>query len=184
MRELSLHILDIVQNSLAVGASLITIHIHESLAKNCLRIEIIDNGKGIEPDQLQQVVDPFYTTRSSRKIGLGLSLFQAAAEHCGGDFSIRSQPGQGTTVVATFGYDHIDRAPLGNITDTILTLVISNPAVDFCYRHRFEDRVFTFDTREFSKHIPRSELTMPIFFAKVREYLSNGIHKLNLKSED
>ncbi|MGE5582762.1 MAG: sensor histidine kinase [Bacillota bacterium] len=178
MRELSLHILDVVQNSLTAEASIVNINIYESPLSNFLRIEIGDNGKGIAPDKIRKVIDPFYTTRTSRKVGLGLSLFKAAAERSGGDFSIQSQPGSGTAVVATFKYDDIDRAPLGNMPDTILSLVIGNPAVDFCYRHRFEENVFVFDTRELSRYISRSVLESPVVAVEIREYLSKAISKL------
>jgi hypothetical protein len=179
MRELSMHILDVVQNSLTAGASFITIHIDESPVQNLLKIEITDNGKGIEPDMIQTVTDPFYTTRSSRKVGLGLSLFQAATQRSGGDFLITSGPGQGTTVLAVFQYNDIDRAPLGNITDTIIALVVGNPGVDFCYHHQYEAKAFTFDTRELSQHISRSELGTPILAVKLQEYLSDELNELN-----
>jgi Signal transduction histidine kinase len=182
MRELSLHILDAVQNSLEAGASLITIRIDESPLQNRLAIEITDNGKGIEPDVLPKVTDPFYTTRSSRKVGLGLSLFQAAAERSGSDFAVASDPGRDTTVTAVFRYDDIDRAPLGNVADTLLTLVLGNPEVDFCYIHQFESRNFTFDTRELDPFISRSELNMPMMAVELREYLAAAIGNLVPKS--
>ena len=168
MRELSLHILDIAQNSLMAGASLITILIEESPLRNSLRIEITDNGKGIEADRMQTVTDPFYTTRSSRKVGLGLSLFQAAAERSGGELQITSRLGLGTTVTVVFPYDNIDRAPLGNMADTILTLVMGNPGVDFCYRHLYEARTFIFDTRQLGPYVSRSDLEIPMLAVKLR----------------
>ncbi len=178
MRELSLHILDLAQNSLAAGATLITIKISESPSNNLLSIEISDNGKGIEPERLQDVVNPFYTTRYSRKVGLGLSLFRAAAERSGGSFNLNSRIGVGTEVVADFKYDDIDRAPLGNIADTIITLVIANPETEFYYYHQYEDRIFTFDTRELSRNILRSELGIPIIANQLGQYLKDAVAEL------
>ena len=178
MRELALLILDVVQNSLTAGATLITIRIDESPLENRLKIVITDNGSGIEADRLQKVTDPFHTTRSSRKVGLGLSLFQAAAERSGSEFAVASEPGQGTIVTAVFRYDDIDRAPLGNIADTILALVLGNPRVDFCYNHQFETESFTFDTRELDQFIPRSDLAIPLLAVKLREYLTSALGDL------
>lgn len=174
-----MHILDVVQNSLTAGATLITIRIDESPHENRLKIEITDNGSGIEADQLERVTDPFYTTRSSRKVGLGLSLFQAAAERSGSGFTVTSRPGQGTIVTAVFRYDDIDRAPLGNMADTILALVLGNPEVDFCYIHQFETVNFTFDTQEFNQFIPRCDLAIPMLAVKLREYLTGALDDLN-----
>jgi hypothetical protein len=181
MRELSLHILDVVQNSLSAGASLITIQVDESSVQNRLKIEIIDNGKGIAPEQIQVVTDPFYTTRSSRKVGLGLALFRAAVQQSGGDFAITSELGQGTTIAAVFPYDNIDRAPLGNMADTILALVVGNPGVDFCYKHHYEAQIFTFDTRELGQYISRSELEIPMLAVELREYIVDALRDLTMK---
>lgn len=173
-----MHILDVVQNSLSAGATLITVRIDESPHENRLKIEITDNGSGIEADRLERVTDPFYTTRSSRKVGLGLSLFQAAAERSGSGFTVTSRKGQGTIVTAVFRYDDIDRAPLGNMADTILALVLGNPEVDFYYIHHFETANFTFDTREFNQIIPRCDLAIPMLAIKLREYLTGALDDL------
>lgn len=173
MRELSLHILDLVQNSLAAAATEVTITVRELVAANRLEIEIGDNGRGIPQSSLGKVHDPFFTTRSTRQVGLGLSLFETAASQCGGGLKVRSQPGRGTTVLAVFQYDHLDRAPLGNMADTILALVATNPGVDFCYIHQYDTGQFRFETREIKQYLDCSDLSAPLVIAALREYLND-----------
>ncbi len=135
MRELSLHILDILQNSVDAGATRVELSIVEDLAADLLTIEVRDNGRGIAPDKLPHVFDPFYTSRKTRHVGLGLPLLKAAAERCGGDAVIRSQVGVGTTLTATFQLSHIDRAPLGDMTGTLMSFILGGPC-DLRYVHR------------------------------------------------
>ena len=148
MNELSLHILDIVQNSIKARASRIVIEIAESMSCDKLTILVIDNGCGMDKAFLDRVTDPFTTTRTTRKVGLGLPLFKMAAELAGGGLSITSTPGVGTQVKAWFGLSHIDRAPLGSMSETICTLVAGAPDVDYHYTHRTESREYTLDTAE------------------------------------
>lgn len=171
MRELSLHVLDIVQNSLSANASLVIINVLESTGANLLQIEISDNGKGLTETQLKQVLDPFFTTRTTRKVGLGLSMFQAAANRCGGDFRIESEPDKGTSVIASFKYDDIDRPPLGNMANTIISLVVCHPEADFSYRHRVNSKNMVFDTREIKKYLSVSDLTLPNVISELNNRL-------------
>jgi anti-sigma regulatory factor (Ser/Thr protein kinase) len=135
MRELSLHILDILQNSVEAGATLVELSIVEDLSADRLTIEVRDNGRGITPDKLPHVFDPFYTSRKTRHVGLGLPLLRAAAERCGGDATIRSQVGVGTVLTVIFQLSHIDRAPLGDMTGTLLSFILGG-ACDLRYVHR------------------------------------------------
>lgn len=148
MRELSLNVMDVAQNSITAGASLIEIRVEEDRQKGELVIFIIDNGKGMSKEQVQRVIDPFYTTRTTRKVGLGVPLFKMEAEMTGGDFSIQSQLGKGTTVRARFVTSHVDMIPLGNINDTILLLVSCNPERDFRFVHQVDGRELELDTRQ------------------------------------
>lgn len=148
MRELSLNVMDVAQNSITAGASLIEILVEEDRQKGELVIFIIDNGKGMSEEQVQRVIDPFYTTRTTRKVGLGVPLFKMEAEMTGGDFSIQSQLGKGTTVRARFVTSHVDMIPLGNINDTILLLVSCNPDRDFRFVHRIDEKELELDTRQ------------------------------------
>ena len=133
MTELSLNILDIAENSVKAGASLTEITVEVDTAQNLLEIIIRDNGCGMSEEQVKQVVDPFYTTRTTRKVGLGVPFFKESAEATGGSFSIESKIGIGTTVKASYKLDNIDRMPMGDLTATIHTLITMHEDLDFLF---------------------------------------------------
>jgi hypothetical protein len=147
MQELSLHILDIIQNSIAALADLISVEIEEDTERDSLMISIRDNGRGISREHLSRAIDPFYTSRETRRVGLGLSLLQQAAVQSDGYLDISSEEGKGTEVRAFFKHSHIDRMPLGDIGKTMSIVIIGNPQIDFAYRHWVEGDEFRFDTR-------------------------------------
>lgn len=175
MRELSLHILDVVQNSIAAEATLVQIRIEEDTERDRLVIEIEDNGKGMDPDMVRKVTDPFVTSRTTRKVGLGLSLFKAAAESCDGYFEIESEVGKGTRVKAVFRHSHIDRVPLGNMVDTVYSLIVLNPDVDIVYSHGVDGRHWVLDTRDVKRQLDLDTLSHPEVLNWVREYLVEGM---------
>lgn len=148
MRELSLNVMDIAQNSLSAGAQLTQILVTEEREADRLTIVIADDGKGMTAEQVAHVIDPFYTTRTTRKVGLGIPLFKMEAQMTGGDFSIDSTPGAGTTVTARFVPSSIDMIPLGDINSTVSLLIKCNPDRDFLFRHAVDGESFTLDTRE------------------------------------
>jgi len=148
MEDISLHILDIAENSVASGATLITISIDENTAEDSFTVTIEDNGRGMAEEFVKNVLDPFCTTRTTRKIGLGLSLLSQAARETGGDIRIESVPGKGTIVTAYFRPSHIDMKPLGNIADTITTLIAGYPQVDFIFNYIRGTRIYSLDIRE------------------------------------
>lgn len=148
MTELSLNILDIVQNSVAAGASLIEIYINESIVEDKLEVVIKDNGRGIPKQIIDTVDDPFTTTRTTRKTGLGLPLLRHHACLTGGDIEIKSEEGKGTEVKAFFGLSHIDRQPLGDITGVLIILMSANPDIDFLYKHSTQAGNYSFSTIE------------------------------------
>lgn len=148
MRELSLNVLDIAQNSISAGAKLIEIDIREDTAKRLLTIRIADDGCGMTREKLKSVIDPFYTTRTTRKVGMGVPLFRMAAEMTGGSFEIDSEPGKGTVVTALFHTDHVDFVPLGDICSTVTMLICMNTDRDFRYCRQKDQKDFTMDTRE------------------------------------
>lgn len=150
MEDLSLHILDIVENSINASASRIEIRINEDRANDLLTIEIVDNGTGMDAETLKKALDPFFTTRTTRRVGLGLSFLAQAAKESDGTFDIRSKPGEGTAVKATFRMSHPDCKPMGDIGQTIQALVTGYPETDFLYEHKKDDRTYRFDTREMS----------------------------------
>jgi anti-sigma regulatory factor (Ser/Thr protein kinase) len=171
MRELSLHILDIVENAVSAGATRIGLTVVEDPSANLLSISVADDGRGMDVYALNRVRDPFYTTRSTRRVGLGIPLFAAAAERCGGELRVESAPGRGTTVVASFQHDHIDRAPLGNMHSTLMCILMREMDFDLQYVHRVGDREFELDTREIRQALGNVPLSHP----SVREWLSSYI---------
>ena len=148
MEDLSLHMLDIVENSLRSGATWIRISVVEELEQDRLTLEIKDDGSGMDPAMCAQAADPFFTTKPGRRFGLGLALLAQAAREAEGEFHVSSSPGAGTTVRATFRWSHPDRKPLGDISATLQTLVVGHPEVDFVFNHRMAAETTHFDTRE------------------------------------
>jgi signal transduction histidine kinase len=148
MEDLSLHILDIAENSITASAKRIEIRIDEDQAKDLLTIEIKDDGKGMDEQTLKKVLDPFFTTRTTRRVGLGLSLLAQAARESDGKIELDSRPGGGTTIRASFRYSHPDCKPMGDIDETLRTLVVGHPEIDFLYEHKKNNSVYRFDTRE------------------------------------
>jgi len=175
MLELSLHIMDLMQNSLAAGATRIEIRIHEALKEDRLTIEIQDNGRGIPKEILSRVTDPFVTSRKARAVGLGLPLFKKAAESCGGGMEVYSKIGCGTRVVAWFQLDHFDRAPLGNIGETMGVLITGNPGVDFIYEHHVDGKTYRLETLEMKRVLGSISLDDPAVLEFVREDMEKGL---------
>ncbi len=151
MNELSLHILDICQNSIKANADLIEITITENIDKNIFMIEITDNGHGMSKLTLSEVSDPFFTTRTTRKVGLGVSLFKMAAEMANGSCVLSSIVDIGTKVTAIFEHNHLDRAPLGAIEDSINILILNEREIEILYTHKYNNQIYIFDTREVKK---------------------------------
>ncbi len=175
MRELSHHLLDVMENGLEAGASRIIVEIDEETASNRLAIAVTDDGRGMDAETVKRVIDPFFTTRTTRHVGLGIPLFKAAAQRCNGDLTIASQPGQGTRVQATFELNHIDRAPLGDIKSSLMGAILSYRACDLTYRHRVDGREFTFDTAEMRILLEGVPLSHPDVRAWLEEYIQEGI---------
>lgn len=178
MKELSLHILDIAKNSVKANAGLIEIDIDEDEAKNLLKIDIIDDGCGMSEEFLKRVKDPFSTTRTTRKVGMGISLFEAAAEQCGGKLDITSVLGEGTRVSVTFLYNHIDRAPLGDMAGTMQTLISGSPDIEFLYRHKKNSKEFVLDTRELKKILGDVPLNNPDVLIWIDGYIREGLEEI------
>ena len=174
MPEISLHILDVAENSVRAGASLVKIEVLADTARNTLSITIADNGCGMSGELLAKVSDPFFTTRSTRKVGLGIPFFKQAAEGTGGSFSIRSKEGKGTVTEAVFVLDSIDRMPLGDMTATIHTLVTCHEEMDFYYRYARDGREFTLDTQEMKEILGNVPLSSPEVSGFLKEYLDEN----------
>ena len=182
MLELSMHILDIVQNSLAAQASQVEIRIREDLGKDFLILEVEDNGRGMSPELTQRVTDPFYTSRTTREVGLGLPLLKLAAERCGGRLEVQSQEGKGTRISATFGLDHFDRAPLGDMGETLAVLICGNPGVDFLYEHGVDGQTYRLATREMREILGPVSLDEPSVYDFIRRDVQQGLKKIKAAS--
>jgi signal transduction histidine kinase len=140
MEDLSLHLLDVAQNGIMAGASRMEIRINEDPEKDALMIELSDNGCGMSKEEAINALDPFYTSRDKRT-GLGLPLLAEAAREAGGDIELQTEPGKGTLVRATFQLSHPDLRPLGDMLETLATLVCAHPDVQYIYEHRIKGEV-------------------------------------------
>jgi hypothetical protein len=178
MLELSMHILDIAQNSLRARASQVEVRVREDREKDRLIIEVEDNGRGMSPEIVKRVGDPFYTTRPSRVAGLGVPLLKEAAEKCGGHLEVHSQEGEGTRIMAVFQLDHFDRAPLGDMGETLAILITGNPGVNFLYLHQVDEQTYRLDTREMREVLGPVGLEDPSIFAFIREDVRAGLKKI------
>lgn len=184
MRELSLNVMDIAQNSISAGASLITIAVEEDLSEDTLSISISDNGRGMTPEQVANVTDPFFTTRTTRSVGLGVPLFKMEAEMTGGSFEIRSTKGVGTTTSAVFKPSSVDMIPLGDINGTVGMLVLCNPELDFIFRRKLvtedgDEREFDLKTTELREVLGADvPLNAPDVTMWIKDYLTENTAEL------
>ena len=174
MRELSLNIMDIAQNSVRAEASEITIRSIEDTGAKTLTLEVEDNGKGMTEEQIASVTDPFFTTRTTRKVGLGVPLFKMAAEQTGGSFSITSTLGKGTLTAATFQTDSVDMTPLGDINATVSLLINSNPDMDIVFIRSVDDKSFTLDTKQMREMLGGVPLNNPDVALWIGSYLEEN----------
>ena len=178
MRELSLNVLDIAQNSIAAGASLTEIVVKEDTVKKELFIGIYDNGKGMTQEQVRNVQDPFFTTRTTRKVGMGIPLFKMAAEQTGGSFAITSQVGMGTKVEAVFKTDNIDFTPIGDMESTISTIVSMNEDKDFIYIRSVDNKEFKFSSEEIKTILDGVPLSEPSVMMWIEGHLKEQTEDL------
>jgi anti-sigma regulatory factor (Ser/Thr protein kinase) len=179
MEDLSLHILDVAENSISAGATLINISLTEDTNADIFSVEITDDGKGIPEDIRAKVLDPFYTTRTTRKVGLGLSLLAQSARETGGDISVEPGMNAGTVVTATFKQSHIDMKPLGDIAETLVVLIAGNPQIDFLFSYKKNGRAFDLDTRLIKKELENVPMTSPPVLAFLRNYLSASLRDID-----
>jgi hypothetical protein len=178
-RELAQHILDIFENGVRAGADLQCVIIEEDLKQDHLTIVVEDNGSGMSPEIVRRITDPWVTTRTTRKVGLGIPFLKQTAEMCEGDFEITSEPGVGTRTRATFRHSHIDRPPLGDIVSTVTCMIVGYPQVDVVYRHVVDGREFVLDTREIREVLgDEVPLSHPDVLAYLRSSLEEGLGEL------
>ena len=171
MEDLSLHILDIAENSVAAKANKIEIRISEDTEKDLLSLEVIDNGEGMDKETQKKALDPFFTSRTVRRFGFGLPLLSEAAKAANGHLSIESKKGEGTKIKADFQYSHIDRKPLGDMNQTIITLVIGNPEIDLIYVHKKNNHEYILDTKKIKEQLKEAPINSPEGIRMIRENL-------------
>ncbi len=184
MKEIALHLLDLAENSVSANANQIRIQVIEDLATDRLRLSLQDNGKGMTAEMVQQVCDPFFTSRTTRKVGLGIPLLKAAAQACNGDLSIISQPGNGTRIDIDFQHSHIDRMPLGDLSDTVLSLIVAHPEVNWQLDYQAfgakKDALgsFEFDDEPVKEILDGVPLCEPEVLTYLRATLTEGIQNV------
>ena len=179
MREIALHLLDLAENSAAAGAKNITICVCEDLPADRLSASVEDDGRGMDAETVKQVTNPFYTSRTTRKVGLGIPLLQGAAEECEGGLSVSSTPGVGTLVQVTFRHSHIDRMPLGNLPGTFLSLTVGHPEIhwifQYCARGLHAEERYEFDDAPIKETLQDIPMSHPDVLAYLRENLEEGL---------
>jgi hypothetical protein len=178
LEDLSLHVLDVAENGLRAGASRIWIRIREDLVNDFMEVIIEDNGRGMSPEMVDQVLDPFVTTRTERRVGLGLPLLANAARMAGGEVQISSLPGRGTRVRATFQHSHIDRQPLGDMGSTLVSLLLANPDVELVYEHSRNDEEFRLDTEDLREELHPVPLDRPEVIGWIRDHVRQGLREI------
>ncbi len=175
MEDLSLHILDIAENSVDAGADRIEIAVEEDTKDDLLLLEIKDNGRGMEEETMKAVTDPFFTTKTVRRVGLGLPFLKQAAGECEGSFSLTSEKGKGTTVSVSFKRSHIDRKPLGDVAASIMVLIAGNPEVDVLFTYKRDDHTYQLDTREIREELEEVPINSPEVLKLIREDIDRGL---------
>jgi len=181
LEDLSLHILDIVENAISAKAKRIDVVVIEEPKEDRLVIEIKDDGIGMDEEISQKAIDPFFTTRTSRRVGLGLSLMAQAAQETGGILRIESELGKGTKVTATFQYHHIDRKPLGSMIETMTTLLLGNPELNISYTHQKEGKSYTLNSQWLKERFKDRSFTDPEVIQWLRKHLKEGLGQIGVE---
>lgn len=170
--------MDIAQNSVRAGAGEITITLSESIAADTLILTIADNGKGMDPESCKRATDPYFTSRTTRKVGLGLPLLQMNAVLSGGGVTIDSAPGRGTNVIATFSHSHVDRPPLGDVSGTIALLILSYPGINIIYNHASEEKQWSISTHEIREVLGEEAVTDLTIVRSLREIINENVAEI------
>lgn len=181
MQDISLHLLDIVQNSIRAQASEVKIQVIEAVDKNFLKLIISDNGKGMSALMVNQVMNPFITTRTLRRVGLGIPFLHQNCVNAGGNLKIESEEGKGTLIEAIMQYNHIDRLPLGDIAESLGALIEANPKVEFSYQHLYQQKKFSFQTTEVKRLLQDIPIHSPEIIKWIRVYIKESLNVLHHK---
>ncbi|MDA3779703.1 MAG: ATP-binding protein [Bacteroidales bacterium] len=184
MKDISSHILDIVQNSISADADCIQISLEENSAKNILKLKIKDNGNGMGKEFLAKVSDPYSTTRTTRNVGMGLALLKQHAERTNGYLKIESEINVGTEIRAVFELNNIDRQPVGNIAGTIVLLVAANPKTEFTYNHIYNDSKYSFNSKEIKAVLGDMKISNPTIRQYLKEMIEENISERERESNE
>ena len=175
MKDFAMHVLDIAQNSISAGAKLIELEIIEDTEKNIFCFTIRDDGCGMDAEMVNQVRSPFTTSRTTRKVGLGIPMLDQTCQLCGGSLAIESEPGKGTKLCALMRLDSIDLPPLGDIADIVHMLIVTNEALDFVYTHALGENHFSLDTHEIKQVLEGVPLSEPSVMGWLKETIAEGL---------
>ena len=175
MDDICAHITDIAANAISAEAKKVFVFLEKSIINNRLYLKVSDNGKGMDEETVKRVIDPFFSTKTGRKVGLGIPLLKGTAETCGGHFSLNSSPGVGTEIEVSFLLDHPDLPPLGKLKDNILMLVVSNPEINYSFNIKTDDNDFLFDTKEINNMLDGLPINNPEVIKFLTIYLDENL---------
>lgn len=177
MEDIAMHIIEILMNSIKAGASLIQVKIFDSLKEDIISITITDDGKGMDEDMVKRAADPFTTSRTTRKVGLGLSFMKGLAESCNGTFDIESEKGVGTVVKASVQKLNIDTPELGDMGEVMMEAIQSNEEIDYIFEYKTDVNTFLFDTKEVKQELEGVSLLLPEILLWIKDYINQGIEQ-------
>ena len=183
MQDIAMHVLDIGMNSLKADSSEVKIILKEDTNSSKISFIIIDNGKGMDGMELKNAQDPFYTTRTTRRFGLGIPFIKAAAEICGGKFLLESIKGEGTRLVAEFDSSNIDCPPIGNIPDAIVCLMVFDETINLIYQYNYNDLEFIVSTNELKKELEDVAISEPAIQLWLTEYIKENMERLKKEEQ-
>jgi len=175
LNEIALFLLDIANNSITAQATLIIIKLIIDPLKDVIRMVVSDNGCGMDEETIQAVISPFYSTRTTRKIGLGIPLIKQSCEASNGSFELQSKVNEGTTLTMEWQYSHIDTVPIGDIGATMMTLIGANSKIDYLLHYQSESNALVFDTREVKTQLGEDDLSDPEVLGYLRDYINQQI---------
>lgn len=184
MREIALHILDIARNSLDAGATRLLITVIEDERADELTVEIVDNGRGMDQEELQHATDPFYTTRQTRRFGMGLSLLESTCQRCAGELQLRSIDGHGTHVTALMQWSHLDRPPMGDMGATISALAVAATDVHLTYRHGVNGRWLSIDTNYLQYELDDVGLRTPMALEWLAKHVNARLREMRAATRE
>ncbi len=175
MKEYSMHILDIVQNSIRAGATKTEITVRYDTRENIFAFSVADNGCGMDKEMLEKVRSPFTTSRTTRRVGLGIPMLEQTASQCGGGLELVSEPGVGTTIGVTMQMNSIDLPPMGDLAGAIYLTVVTNPELDFVFRYIYNDSEYVLDTAELKEVLEGVPLNTPDIMLWIDDNIKTGI---------